>query len=69
MYRCSYSKGARATHIGSPNIRLDPFQIQHCLPGVLCTSSRARVAANSVDRSVSIELLTSWSWFAAAMAA
>jgi hypothetical protein len=64
---CSYFMGARATHIGSPNIRLDPFQRQRCLPGVLYTSSR--VAAKSVDHSVSIELLTSWSWFAAALAA
>ena len=59
----------KATHIGSPNIRLDPFQRQRCLPGVLCTSSRARVAAKSVDHSVSIEPSTSWSSLAAALAA
>lgn len=51
--------GARATHIGSPNIRLDPFQRQRYLHGVLCTSSRAMVATKSEDHSVSIELLTS----------
>ncbi len=69
MCRCSCFKGVRPIHIGSPNIRLDPFQIQHYLPGVLGTSSGVMAAAKSVDHSASIELSTSWSWFAAALAA
>jgi hypothetical protein len=60
----------KAIHIGSPNIRLDPFQRHRCHPGALDTSSGAKVAATkSVDHSVSIEPSTSWSLLAAALAA
>jgi hypothetical protein len=64
------SSDFKATHIGSPNILLDPFQRHRCHPGALDTSSGAKVAATkSVDHSVSIEPSTSWSSLAAALAA
>lgn len=60
----------KAIHIGSPNIRLDPFQRHRCHPEALDTSCGAKVAAAKyVDHSVSIEPSTSWSSLAAASAA
>ena len=64
---CSDFKGI---HIGSPNIRLDPFQRHRCHHGALDTSSGPKVAATKfVDHSVSIEPLTSCSSLAVALAA